>query len=458
MANLSTLQNYSKQIKNPHSENDLNPIWLSNVRNQATENLLKLGFPTERRGNEEWKYTNINPLINQEFNFASPQSNFDQEKIITSTSWLPNATNLVIVNGNFIPEISDKITNDGAISIQTIQSAIKSKNPAVIDHLSKHAGTGLGLSTTDSKPSESHTYSPFTALNTACIQQGLMVEVKPNHSEEIPINLIFVSTNESEPFLTQPRLLLIVGENSHSTIIESFCSLADNNYFTNYVSEIILNRKSRLNHYKLINESLNAFHVASQVTNLQSDSQLNSTTLERTVSLGRNEVLVQLDGENSSCNLNGLYTTSGSQHMDNFINIDHLKPHTTSRLSYKGILSGNSRAVFGGTVYVQPGAIKTDSLQSDKNLLLSPDAEVDSKPALFIYADDVKCGHGATAGNIDKDTLFYLRSRGIDLETASKLLIYGFAREIIDSIEFKPLHELVEKLFLNSIPDYKFEF
>ena len=361
MANLSTLQNYSKQIKNLHSENDLNPIWLSNVRNQATENLLKLGFPTERRGNEEWKYTNINPLINQEFNFASPQSNFDQEKIITSTSWLPNATNLVIVNGNFIPEISDKITNDGAISIQTIQSAIKSKNPAVIDHLSKHAGTGLGLSTTDSKPSESHTYSPFTALNTACIQQGLMVEVKPNHSEEIPINLIFVSTNESEPFLTQPRLLLIVGENSHSTIIESFCSLADNNYFTNYVSEIILNRKSRLNHYKLINESLNAFHVASQVTNLQSDSQLNSTTLERTVSLGRNEVLVQLDGENSSCNLNGLYTTSGSQHMDNFINIDHLKPHTTSRLSYKGILSGISRAVFGGTVYVQPGAIKADS-------------------------------------------------------------------------------------------------
>ena len=152
-----------------------------------------------------------------------------------------------------------------------------------------------------------------------------MVEVKPNHSEEIPINLIFVSTNESEPFLTQPRLLLIVGENSHSTIIESFCSLADNNYFTNYVSEIILNRKSRLNHYKLINESLNAFHVASQVTNLQSDRQLNSTTLERTVSLGRNEVLVQLNGENSSCNLNGLYTTSGSQHMDNFINIDHFR-------------------------------------------------------------------------------------------------------------------------------------
>ena len=242
------------------------------------------------------------------------------------------------------------------------------------------------------------------------------------------------------------------------TIIESFCCLSENHYFTNYVSEIILNQNAKLNHYKLINESSNAFHVASQVTKLSKDSEFNSTVLERSSALGRNEVLVQLDGENSLCNLNGLYTTSGSQHMDNFINIDHLKPYTTSRLFYKGILSGNSRAVFGGTVYVQPGAIKTDSLQSDKNLLLSPNAEVDSKPALFIYADDVKCGHGATAGNIDKDTLFYLRSRGIDLESASKLLIFGFAREIIDTIEFKPLGDLVEKLFLDSLPIYKFEF
>jgi len=458
MTNLATLQNYVNEIENLHSGTDQSPVWLTNVRNQATNSLLDLGFPTSRRGNEEWKYTNISPIVNQRFNFLNSKLDYDLDQIKNSTSWLSNASNLVVMNGHFMPEISDEIPTNANISVESLASAIQSKNPLIQEHLSKYAGSGLGLSTADSKTSGSHSYSAFTALNTACIGQGIVITVNPNHHEPRPINLIFISTMEPDPFLAQPRLLLIAGESSESTVIESFCSLSENQYFTNYVSEIILNQNAKLNHYKLLNESLNAFHVASQVTNLKNDSEFNSTVLERSSSLGRNEVLVQLDGENSSCNLNGLYTTSGSQHMDNFINIDHLKPYTTSRLLYKGILSGNSKAVFGGTVYVQPGAIKTDSLQSDKNLLLSPNAEVDSKPALFIYADDVKCGHGATAGNIDKDTLFYLRSRGIDLESASKLLIYGFAREIIDIIEFQPLHDLVEKLFLDSLPNYKFQF
>ena len=165
-----------------------------------------------------------------------------------------------------------------------------------------------------------------------------------------------------------------------------------------------------------------------------------------------------LTAPESACDLKGLYFTSGSQHMDNYININHEKPHATSRLYYKGILDGRARAVFGGTVYVQPGAIKTDSHQEDKNLVLSPNAEVDSKPSLFIYADDVKCGHGATAGNIDQDTVFYMRSRGIDLETASRLLIYGFASEIIDTVEDEYLKSYLERLFLDSLPSYKFEF
>ena len=165
-----------------------------------------------------------------------------------------------------------------------------------------------------------------------------------------------------------------------------------------------------------------------------------------------------IDGEGGSCNLQGLYFTSGSQHMDNFINIDHAKPNGTSNLFYKGILDGRSRAVFGGTVLVRREAQKTDSIQSDKNLLLSPHAEVDSKPALFIYADDVKCAHGATAGNIDEDTVFYMRSRGVDLETASRLLIYGFAGEIIETVEIESLREYLKNIFLSSLPSYRFEF
>ena len=165
-----------------------------------------------------------------------------------------------------------------------------------------------------------------------------------------------------------------------------------------------------------------------------------------------------LDGPGASCTLNGLYMTSGRQHVDNYINIDHAKPNTTSRLYYKGILDGQSRAVFGGTVLVRKDAQKTDAIQSDKNLLLSPEAEVDTKPALFIYADDVKCGHGATAGNIDEDTVFYMRSRGIDLKTASQLLIYGFASEIVDTVQDEHLHSYLQDLFLESLPSYEFTF
>ncbi len=174
--------------------------------------------------------------------------------------------------------------------------------------------------------------------------------------------------------------------------------------------------------------------------------------------LGRHDLKVTIDGSGCQTNLSGLYVTSGSQHVDNFVNIDHTKPYSTSRLYYKGILSGKSRAVFGGTVYVRKGAIKTDALQSDKNLLLSPDAEIDSKPALFIWADDVKCGHGATAGNVDANTLFYMRSRGVDLETASRLIIFGFATEIIDTVRVPALKDYLERTVLESLPAHRFEF
>ena len=174
--------------------------------------------------------------------------------------------------------------------------------------------------------------------------------------------------------------------------------------------------------------------------------------------LGRYDLSVLLQGSNSACHLDGLYATSGTQHIDNNINIEHAAPHTTSRLSYKGILDGRSRAVFGGTVVVRKEAQKTDASQSDKNLVLSPHAEVDSKPALFIYADDVKCGHGATAGNIDEETVFYMRSRGIDVDTASRLLIYGFASETIDTVLAPDLKGYLEAAFLETLPSYRFEF
>ena len=220
----------------------------------------------------------------------------------------------------------------------------------------------------------------------------------------------------------------------------------------------MLEDSSKISHYRLLNEGQNTFHIESSRVNLKSNSTFESTSFSKSSKISRYDLKVNIEGENSYCNLNGLYLTSGTQHIDNYINIDHIQPKGTSRLNYKGILTEKSRAVFGGTVWVREGAMKTDSIQSDKNLLLSDEAEVDSKPALYIYADDVQCAHGATAGNIDAETIFYMRSRGIDLETASKLLINGFANEIIDCVNIPKLKMELEKLFLESLPKYKLEF
>ena len=208
----------------------------------------------------------------------------------------------------------------------------------------------------------------------------------------------------------------------------------------------------------MLEEGPNGRHVGVARINESDGSTFQSTSFQKSTGLARYDLYVKLNGQQSECELNGLYLTTDREHVDNFINIDHVKPHTTSKLYYKGILDGHSRAVFGGTVWVREGAVKTDSQQDDKNLVLSEHAEVDSKPALFIYADDVKCGHGANAGNIGEDAVFFMRSRGIDLETASQLLIFGFAREVLDRVQLEDLRISLEELFLNSLPKYKFQF
>ena len=328
------------------------------------------------------------------------------------------------------------------VRVSSLADAIQAGNDAVAKHMAQYADIEE---------------DGFIALNTAFISDGAFVEVDDDLSVEDPLHLVFVTTGGART-VSHPRVLVVVGRGSRATIVESYVGVQGNRCLTNSVAEFVLEDDATLEHYRLLMESEDAFHVGVTRVKQGSGSSYNSKVFERQVGLGRFDLYTSLDGENSSCDLKGLYFTSGRQHMDNYININHTKPYATSRLYYKGILDGRSRAVFGGTVFVQPGAIKTDSHQEDKNLVLSPDAEVDSKPSLFIWADDVKCGHGATAGNIDMDTVFYMRSRGIDLEAASRLLIYGFASEIIDTVEDEYLRSYLERLFLDSLPSYKFEF
>jgi Fe-S cluster assembly protein SufD len=399
-----------------------------------------LGFPTARRGNENWKYTNINRIANAEFDIA-PNSNLTLDQLKESAPWDDDWTTLVFVNGRYSAELSSSSEN-GSVTVGSIAELSRNDGKGLEAHLSSLANIDQ---------------DGFTALNTAFVSDGAFVQVAEGASIETPLHLLFVSTESDTPFITHPRVLVVAGKDSDSTIIESYVSVGGGNYFSNAVAEIILEAGAQIDHYRLLNESDEAFHVGVVRVSQGDGSIFSSAAFYNNVRLGRHDLLITI-GDGCETNLGGLYMTTGRQHVDNFINLDHIKPNSKSRLFYKGILADRSRAVFGGTVYVRKGAIKTDSMQSDKNLLLSPDAEIDSKPALFIWADDVKCGHGATAGNIEKDTLFYMRSRGIELEEASRLLIYGFAAEIIETVKVKALSDHLEKIFLDALPRYSFEF
>ncbi len=420
------------------------PEWLRGTRSTAFQRFSELGLPTARRGNEKWKYTNVAAIANTSFAYVSDAAanGLTPADVARAVPWDDAWINLVFVDGHYADGLSSAPAADG-LSVVSLGRAIASGDPVVRQHLADHASVDE---------------DGFTALNTAFVSDGAFVRIPDGASVESPIHLIFMSSDRGEPTVSHPRVLVVAGAGSSSTIIESYVGLKPNRYFTNAVAETVLLEGSQVDHYRLLLESDSAYHIGTARVRQGENSTFTSRTFEKSVGLGRYDLTVLIDGPGASCNLNGLYLTSGSQHVDNNINVDHAKPYSTSRLLYKGILSGRSRAVFGGTVWVRKGAIKTDSMQSDKNLVLSPDAEIDSKPALFIYADDVKCGHGATAGNIDMNTVFYLRSRGIDLETASRMLIYGFASEIIDTVRVDSLRDQLERMFLESLPDFKFEF
>ena len=419
------------------------PAWLRDIRADAWQRFLAVGLPTARRGNEPYKYTNVAPIADAELALASNGvAELSADELADIAPVQQGDARLVFVDGRYSPALSDVQGVAHGVSVCSLADAIDAGNGLVARHLAQHADIQE---------------DGFIALNTAFISDGAFIEIAEGVSVDSPLHLVFVTTDGTQT-VSHPRALVVAGRGSSATIVESYIGVGGNRCLTNSVAEIVLEDDATIEHYRLLMESEDAFHVGVARVQQGAGSVYNSKVFERQVGLGRFDLYTSIDGENASCDLKGLYFTSGRQHMDNYINIDHRKPYTNSRLYYKGILDGRSRAVFGGTVYVQRGAIKVDSHQEDKNLVLSPDAEVDSKPSLFIWADDVKCGHGATAGNIDLDTVFYMRSRGIDLETASRLLIYGFASEIIDAVEDDFLRNYLERLFLDSLPSYKFEF
>ena len=434
VSNASGVDHYASDFQQLQGLNDNN--WVSPIRSHAMETFAGIGLPTTRKGNEKWKYTNVAPIARIPFALSS-SSNTSIDVIKSVAPWSDSWTNVVFVNGFYRKDLSDQ---SDEFELTNLAELIEERIPV----------ENLGSLTDISDDG-------FAALNTSFLQDGIVLKVEKGKTVEFPINVVFFSDG-SPSTVAHPRIFVKAGRGSSVSVIENYVGGGGDYSLTNSVSEILVEEDAVVNHYRFLSESEHTYDVGYGRVKLSDNSVFNSRSFFKGANIGRYDLNVLIDGEYASCDLQGLYFTSGDQHMDNFINIDHAKPYGTSNLFYKGILDGKSRAVFGGTVLVRKPAQKTDSVQSDKNLILSADAEVDSKPALFIYADDVKCAHGATAGNVDADTLFYMRSRGIDLETASRLLIYGFAGEVIDKVEIPELRVFLEEAFLTSLPSYKFEF
>ncbi len=411
---------------------------IQELRQRGWEAFNRLGLPTARRGNEPWKYTNAGPIARENFAYADLASNRvtepTQAEVQAVAPWQPDWRTLVIVDGAFAPGLTDG-NADGAGIATGLADALQS-DPELGDKT-------LGCLATPEDDG-------FTALNTAFLGDGVAISV-PAGADAGVINVVYLTTGRGQPRATHPRLVISAAPNSRATVIETFVG-PDVRYLTNTVMEASVGEGASVEHYRLLLEGQEAYHVGVSRVLQQQDSTFSSVAIAHGAALGRNDFGVTIAGTGAECTLNGLYLTTGSQHIDNYLNIDHAEPYGTSRLFYKGILDGRSRAVFGGNVTVRKDAQKTDAQQTDKNLLLSEEAEVDSKPSLLIYADDVKCGHGATAGHIDADTVFYMRSRGLDLPTASRILIHAFASEIIDTVALEPLREFLDERFRNAIP------
>ena len=293
-------------------------------------------------------------------------------------------------------------------------------------------------------------------LNSALCTDYIFINIT---GDSVKLLINFINSNNSENFiLNNPKVFINIDSKSQLELIENHYGNKNSQYTSNNVLEIKINKQSDLKHYRLLEESENSIHTNTTRVYIDEKSKFKSFAFSKGAQMARYDLKVSMPHEHSEIELNGLYYTSGKEHLDNYINLDHIAPHCISRINYKGILDGESHAIFGGTVLVREGAIKTDSLQSDKNLVLSPKAEIDSKPSLFIYVDDILAGHGATAGNIDEKTVYYMRSRGLDLEAASKMLISGFAMEIIDKVNINELEAYLITNYINTLPSYKFDF
>jgi Fe-S cluster assembly protein SufD len=393
----------------------------------------ELGFPTTR--NEEWKYSNVKDLISESYHFNAESSltlaDLQDLKIPEQV-----ANILYFVNGHYNEELSSIVSSSEQIIIDSLQSAYK-KNPALVNKYFDE----LVKDDTDA----------FTSLNTAFAFDGVFIHVPDNQTVEHPVILRFVSDARSENVGSQPRNIIAVGRNAHVKMAEAFRTLGAERSFTNAVTEIHMDRDSGVEYYKVQNESENAYHIGTTQVRMLDNSHFYAGTVTLNGRFTRNNLNIILDGEHCEAHMYGLYFPDGTQHVDNHTVADHRKPNSESNELYKGILRDKSKGVFNGKIFVREDAQKTNAFQSCKNIVLSTEATMNTKPQLEIFADDVKCSHGTTTGQIDEEALFYMRSRGISKPEAMSLLMYAFCADVVSQIKIDSIREYLENVIAEKL-------
>ncbi len=404
-----------------------NLAWLRQQREAALTRFDECGIPTIK--DEDWRYTNLRSMEKHHFVPAKPQHNGVSTSSVADLMYenMPSYR-IVFVNGHYAKHLSN-IDAGKDVSIFSLQHALQETPEKLEPFLNQIT------------PSEPH---GLTALNTAFAGDGAYIELAANCELDKPIELLFIASNAEDVLINLPRNLIVALDNAKATIIERYVAAQDHVYFTNAVTEIHAAPGANTRHYKLQDESMQAFHVGGLFTRQERDSNIQSHSIAFGGALVRNDLRNHMNAQGAQCWLNGLYLGTGRQHIDNHTYVDHAVANGTSREYYKGILDGRSRAVFHGRVLVRQDAQQTDAEQNNQNLLLSKNAEVDTKPQLEIYADDVKCSHGATVGQLDDNAVFYLRSRGISDEQARDLLTYAFANDVLSRIEIEPVRRVLE--------------
>jgi Fe-S cluster assembly protein SufD len=420
---LETFTAFEKQTRGE------DPRWLEKLRETALARFFETGFPTTR--DEDWRFTNVSAIARTPFRRAGNKptelspADLAAWKITTSTA------QLVFVDGQFVAGLSalDGLTK--GLTVSGLKHQIR-RHPEVVE---AHLGRYVDIHR-----------DPFPALNTAFAEDGAYVHIARGTVVSAPIHLLFVSTTRDTPEMTHPRNLVVVEDEGQVTVIEEYISLGSGSVLSNGVTELVAGESANVRHHMIVREQQEAFHISTLRIEQARSATVSSHSLLLGGGLVRNNVHPVLRGEGGECLINGLFVGNGHQHLDNYMLVEHAGPHSSSRQFYNGILDEHAHGVFHGRIVVHKDAQKTDAKQTNRNLLLSDDAQVDTKPQLEIYADDVKCTHGATIGQIDENSLFYLQSRGIDRVAARRLLLSAFASECLARMKADAARDHAEQL------------